>query len=200
MLQEPRRRISAAIYGWDRPLLTFTYSGFEHVAQMASDSFPILSSYPNLSGKPPLNPRENGRFLERTMLEKNGKRNQTPGKWNGMDFNGQIHGQTGTPQNRETSGPAWIQSNSAGEARQPSAQRREARHPQAGGRVPAGDRREAEVAEPRLGGGRVTHHHLSLTGSNWLGARRRGFHSTLHSCKSKTHGSSWCFGARLGGE
>ena len=31
--KEPRRRISAAIYGWDRPL-TFTSPGFEQVAQV----------------------------------------------------------------------------------------------------------------------------------------------------------------------
>ena len=29
MLQELRRRISAAIYGWDCPLLTFIYPGFD---------------------------------------------------------------------------------------------------------------------------------------------------------------------------
>ena len=31
------RRISAAIYGWDRPLLTFIYPGFEQVAQMVQE-------------------------------------------------------------------------------------------------------------------------------------------------------------------
>ena len=32
--KELRRRISAAMYGWDNPFLTFLDPGFEHVAQM----------------------------------------------------------------------------------------------------------------------------------------------------------------------
>ena len=34
-LQELRRRICAAIYGWDRPLLTFIYPCFEQVAHLS---------------------------------------------------------------------------------------------------------------------------------------------------------------------
>ena len=34
MLEELRRRKSADIYGWDCPLLTFIYPGFEQVAQL----------------------------------------------------------------------------------------------------------------------------------------------------------------------
>ena len=33
--KEIPRRISATIYGWDCPLLTFIYQGFEHVAHLA---------------------------------------------------------------------------------------------------------------------------------------------------------------------
>ena len=44
-----KTRISAAIYGWDWPLLTFIYPGFEHVAHLERGSYETAAAAKHVS-------------------------------------------------------------------------------------------------------------------------------------------------------